>query len=156
PGTTPPTPGTTTPHPGTTTPHPGTTTPHPGTTPPPPGTTIPHETTVITSSTEEVSTTPHSTQETTTTQVSTTVSTFPECYEMPNAYDYRGSVHTTTSGFTCQDWASQTPHSHSYTPESYPDDGLLNNNNCRNPDQDDTAWCYTTDPNRRWEFCDVG
>ncbi|XP_033114339.1 apolipoprotein(a)-like [Anneissia japonica] len=105
---------------------------------------------------EELSTTPHSTQETTTTQVSTTVSTSPECYEMANAYDYRGSVHTTTSGFTCQDWASQTPHSHSYTPESYPNDGLLNNNNCRNPDQDNTAWCYTTDPNRRWEFCDVG
>ncbi|XP_033114348.1 uncharacterized protein LOC117114763 [Anneissia japonica] len=133
-------------HPGTTTgtPHSPTTTP--GT--PHPPTTTPGTPTETTEEVTTVSTTP-----------STTESPTPpptECYEMSNAYDYRGSVHTTTSGFTCQDWSSQTPHSHSFTPESYPNDGLLNNNNCRNPDQDDTAWCYTTDPNRRWEFCDVG
>ena len=27
-------------------------------------------------------------------------------------------------------------------------------NKCRNPDHDDTIWCYTTDPDQRWEFCD--
>merc|ERR1712179_482006 len=29
-------------------------------------------------------------------------------------------------------------------------------NYCRNPDNEDEGpWCYTTDPNKRWEFCDV-
>ena len=25
---------------------------------------------------------------------------------------------------------------------------------CRNPDGEPTIWCYTRDPNKRWEFCD--
>lgn len=27
-------------------------------------------------------------------------------------------------------------------------------NFCRNPDGEDTIWCYTTDPDTRWELCD--
>ena len=41
-----------------------------------------------------------------------------------------------------------------------------NNNYCRNPDISNDPyinkycgkgrpWCYTTDPNKRWEFCDI-
>ena len=26
---------------------------------------------------------------------------------------------------------------------------------CRNPDGDSGPWCYTTDPDKRWEYCDV-
>ena len=28
-------------------------------------------------------------------------------------------------------------------------------NFCRNPDGGVRVWCYTTDPEMRWEFCDV-
>ena len=28
-------------------------------------------------------------------------------------------------------------------------------NYCRNPDDDGYLWCYTTDPDTRWEYCDV-
>ncbi|XP_071952274.1 uncharacterized protein [Antedon mediterranea] len=79
----------------------------------------------------------------------------PECYESENGADYRGSVSTTNSGHTCQKWTSQTPHGHSRTPEAYPNTGLGNHNFCRNPDEDILPWCYTTDPNERWEFCDA-
>ena len=28
-------------------------------------------------------------------------------------------------------------------------------NYCRNPDGEPAVWCYTTDPQKRWEYCDV-
>merc|ERR1712136_383893 len=30
----------------------------------------------------------------------------------------------------------------------------LQQNYCRNPDGEDTIWCYTTDEGSRWEYCD--
>eukprot|EP00058_Branchiostoma_floridae_P024818 XP_002610308.1 hypothetical protein BRAFLDRAFT_84055 [Branchiostoma floridae] len=56
-------------------------------------------------------------------------------------------------GHTCQAWSSQTPHSHSYTPEKYPNAGLTNNY-CRNPSKSDAPWCYTTS-SKRWAFCAI-
>ncbi|KAI8502392.1 hypothetical protein Bbelb_199800, partial [Branchiostoma belcheri] len=67
---------------------------------------------------------------------------------------YRGSVYVTASGRTCQDWNSQTPHEHGFTPANYPSSGLKENY-CRNPDGATAVWCYTTDPDQRWEYCDV-
>ena len=56
----------------------------------------------------------------------------------------------------CQKWTSQSPHKHSRTPENYPDTGLGDHNNCRNPDNGpEGAWCYTTDPDLRWEHRNV-
>ncbi|XP_033126062.1 uncharacterized protein LOC117124046 [Anneissia japonica] len=78
------------------------------------------------------------------------------CYEMDNGADYRGTVTVTVSGNTCQKWTSQAPHSHSRTSENYPDTGLGDHNFCRNPDNEETVWCYTTNPSVRWELCDVG
>ena len=69
--------------------------------------------------------------------------------------DYRGNVSVTVSGKTCQAWSSQSPHSHSRTPEDYPNSGLADGNYCRNPDGEPAAWCYTEDPETRWEVCDV-
>merc|ERR1712136_623196 len=66
---------------------------------------------------------------------------------------YRGCQTQTRSGYECQKWDSQNPHTHKYTPEAYPDSGLVKNY-CRNPSGGDTIWCYTTDPNKRWEYCD--
>ncbi|XP_035661699.1 uncharacterized protein LOC118405953 [Branchiostoma floridae] len=68
---------------------------------------------------------------------------------------YRGTVSVTESGRTCQHWDSQIPHGHDRTPANYPSSGL-EQNYCRNPDGDPFGvWCYTTDPDQRWEYCDV-
>jgi len=75
------------------------------------------------------------------------------CEEAKQA-DYRGTIATTISGRTCQRWDSQFPHDHSNSPSDRPLSGL-EENYCRNPDGEDTAWCYTTDPDKRWEACDV-
>ena len=63
-------------------------------------------------------------------------------------------MNTTKSGFTCQRWDSQTPHKHLRNlPKDNPS---LENNYCRNPDQEpDGPWCYTTTPGKRWDYCDV-
>uniref|UniRef100_A0A452GQD4 Kringle domain-containing protein n=1 Tax=Gopherus agassizii TaxID=38772 RepID=A0A452GQD4_9SAUR len=73
-----------------------------------------------------------------------------------NGLDYRGTIATTASGKTCQEWNSQKPHSHDYfTPVTHPRAGLERNNYCRNPDGDRAPWCYTIDPSVRWEYCNL-
>jgi hypothetical protein len=64
---------------------------------------------------------------------------------------YRGCQAQTRSGKTCQSWDSQTPHEHSRKDEAK---GTAGHNYCRNPDGEDTIWCYTTDAEKRWEYCD--
>lgn len=70
-----------------------------------------------------------------------------ECKRSSSGYDYTGKVSVTQSGRICQAWNSQTPHSHPRTslPENY----------CRNPDGEPAPWCYTTDPNKRFEICNI-
>ncbi|CAJ1077938.1 plasminogen [Xyrichtys novacula] len=67
---------------------------------------------------------------------------------------YRGTIAVTESGKTCQSWSAQTPHKHNRTPDNYPCKGL-DNNYCRNPDNERMPWCYTTDSETRWEYCRV-
>ncbi|XP_078086246.1 plasminogen-like [Mustelus asterias] len=76
-----------------------------------------------------------------------------ECYT-GKGHSFRGAVSTTISGRTCQRWDAQNPHLHSRTPDNYPCKGL-EGNYCRNPDNEKEPWCYTTDPNTRWEYCQV-
>merc|ERR1719201_338761 len=71
-----------------------------------------------------------------------------------NGQDYIGCQYQTVSGYTCQNWLEQTPQSHGYVPDWYPDGKLGNHNFCRNPDGDSTIWCITTNPSVRWEFCE--
>jgi integrin beta 3 len=68
---------------------------------------------------------------------------------------YRGSIHTTQSGRSCQHWTAQEPHEHTRTPASFPNAGLGNHNFCRNPDGEATVWCFTEDPDKEWEYCNV-
>lgn len=37
---------------------------------------------------------------------------------------------------------------------SYPDKGL-DDNYCRNPDGRHRPWCFTTDPDTPWEYCNI-
>ena len=81
-----------------------------------------------------------------------------ECKTTQIGKEYVGITNVTPSERDCQRWDSQNPHEHSRNniddfPETQLEDAA---NFCRNPD--DTAggpWCYTTDPNKRWEFCDI-
>jgi len=71
-----------------------------------------------------------------------------------------GRVNTTVSGRQCQKWSSNTPHvPKSYlTNDTFPDESrVAAENYCRNPDRSwvEGLWCYTMDPDVRWELCDV-
>jgi integrin beta 3 len=70
--------------------------------------------------------------------------------------EYAGVVSQTVGGRTCQNWSSQTPHSHKIR-TNYPEGSEDKASNfCRNPDDSpDGPWCYTTDPKVTWEYCDV-
>lgn len=83
----------------------------------------------------------------------------PICKEncFSNASEYTGPTRHTTSGHTCQSWASNSPHSHKYhTDSNFPDKTVqAAGNKCRSPDNDVTPWCYTTNADVRWEYCNV-
>ncbi|XP_068735922.1 uncharacterized protein [Montipora capricornis] len=96
----------------------------------------------------------------------------PECYQSSSLPDddtrstdcyhgigvgYRGNVNVTRSGRTCQRWITQCPHRHWRIPEDVDKSQNDSNNMCRNPDGSapDGPWCYTTDPNMRWEYCNI-
>ena len=71
-----------------------------------------------------------------------------ECVDETGSYF--GTTSTTKSGRTCMRWNRKSPHVPNFTPEH------KSHNFCRNPDDDARGpWCYTTDPNRRFEYCDI-
>lgn len=71
-------------------------------------------------------------------------------YRIDGKAFYNGTRSITGSGITCQRWDSNYPH----VPKQWPT-GRGNKNYCRNPDEDDRPWCYTTDPDFRWEYCEI-
>ena len=67
---------------------------------------------------------------------------------------YNGTVNVTESGRICQRWDADTPQFHPLTSLYRP--YLDGHNYCRNPEgRGKRPWCYTTDSNVRWEYCDV-
>lgn len=77
-----------------------------------------------------------------------------EIFKEKNGSDYRGFQNKTVTGKKCQKWTSRSPHKHVYNPDKYPNRGLGDHNYCRNPDNANDIWCYTTDSKKRWEWCD--
>ena len=81
-----------------------------------------------------------------------------DCVSTNVGFGYMGSMSVTSSGLTCQRWDSQSPYTHGFTTDTmYPDMTVTSaGNSCRNPDGGDAApWCYTTDPQTRWGYCNV-
>lgn len=80
------------------------------------------------------------------------------CTTSASGTEYVGKRGITSSGRPCQRWDRQFPHTHTYTdPDMFPDESLADAENfCRNPDESRNAvWCYTTDPDQVWEYCDI-
>ncbi|XP_063431129.1 plasminogen-like [Mytilus trossulus] len=62
-----------------------------------------------------------------------------------------GEKSTTETGRTCQAWKESYPH-----PQIYTTTLADQQNFCRNPDNEPLGpWCYTTDPDMKWEYCTV-
>ena len=83
---------------------------------------------------------------------------FTDCKVSDEGMKYAGTMSSTVTDRTCQDWDSQTPHSHSFTdPNQFPDASMSDASNfCRNPDgRAGGPWCYTTDQGTEWEYCDI-
>ncbi|XP_056002874.1 uncharacterized protein LOC125661847 isoform X2 [Ostrea edulis] len=72
-----------------------------------------------------------------------------ECSYTPKGSDYSGTVSHTKTGIPCQRWDAQTPHPHKFNYLH------MDENYCRNTDSSAGPWCYTQDPDIRWELCDV-
>ncbi|XP_074641248.1 plasminogen-like [Tubulanus polymorphus] len=72
---------------------------------------------------------------------------------------YTGKHNVTRTGRTCQRWAVDEPHrkvGEASSPSNFPEkDFQKAKNYCRNPDNGACIWCYTTDPDRRFEYCNV-
>lgn len=68
-----------------------------------------------------------------------------DCFSSAGTYD--GNASKTVTGRACQRWNSNVPHSPKFR--------IGNHNYCRAPDGDSKVWCYTMDPNKRWEYCGV-
>ncbi|XP_063431610.1 plasminogen-like [Mytilus trossulus] len=72
-----------------------------------------------------------------------------DCHDPGSAYI--GKMTCTVTGRTCQNWNSQTPHVHTTVPDDPKDQ---TSNYCRNPgDGYSVPWCYTTDPEVKYEYC---
>ena len=78
------------------------------------------------------------------------------CRTSNTGREYVGILSVTMSGKDCQRWDSVTPHDHSYTAKSDLPDRDTAHNYCRNPNRSEYGpWCFTTDPEVRWEACDI-
>lgn len=71
-----------------------------------------------------------------------------DCYVDKGA-DYQGLKEFSASGRTCANWLDQK--------EGPTGKGIGNHNYCRNPTpgKKNKPWCFTADPAKEWEYCEV-
>ena len=82
-----------------------------------------------------------------------------ECHTENRGCDWSRSRNTTISGKTCMEWV-QPVEDYEHVPFvdnlNYVLKNGIKGNPCLNPDQEILGpWCYTTDPDTRFEFCGV-
>ena len=78
-----------------------------------------------------------------------------KCKKTVAGQEYRGIVSQTKKGVECQRWDSKERVPRGITPNTHRQFGL-DENFCRNPDgEPEGPWCYTTSPEKRWDYCDV-
>ena len=68
---------------------------------------------------------------------------------------YRGQLSFTRSGLQCVNWSLLDRKIHTVTVDRFPDHGLGDHNNCRNPDLSRHIWCYTSLDKNHFDFCDI-
>jgi len=82
-----------------------------------------------------------------------------DCKVDARGAEYQGTASVTQNGIECQRWDSNEPHVpyHTYTDELFVDGSMsAAENYCRTVEDSDTGpWCYTMDPEVRWEYCDI-
>jgi len=71
---------------------------------------------------------------------------------LDNGEHYYGCQNRTRQGYACQRWDSQEFHEHDYGHVAK--GGIASANYCRNPNDESDIWCFTTSPDKRWDFCD--
>ncbi|XP_059158477.1 receptor-type tyrosine-protein phosphatase mu-like [Physella acuta] len=77
-----------------------------------------------------------------------------KCYYNDQKKLYRGSLSQTINFRTCQRWDRKVPHHHQYKEKDFID-GAYPKNYCRVTPDFTAPWCYTDDPETRWENCSV-
>ena len=80
-----------------------------------------------------------------------------ECLTTASGIGYRGRVDRTVGGLLCQRWDIQSPHTHKFNVDSwFPGGGVTRAENyCRNLEGWLMPWCYTLDPDTRWDNCSI-
>lgn len=78
---------------------------------------------------------------------------YSECVHSKAGWEYIGNRRTTKYGLECQRWDRQSPHTHTYQ-------SLGNQKNfCRNlandKEEEVGPWCFTVDPDIRWQTCGI-
>ena len=83
---------------------------------------------------------------------------FSDCLPSVKDARYVGNIDTTKEGKHCQRWDTNIPHppNPKYTRDTFVDK-RMDHNYCRNPTPPDAGgpWCYTTNRNTIWEYCDI-
>ena len=74
-----------------------------------------------------------------------------------NSSSWTAKISRTISGRACQAWKSDYPHKHIFHDDMMFPDGneSLASNYCRDPDGKGAPWCFTTDIEVPWQFCDA-
>ena len=73
-----------------------------------------------------------------------------DCMRSTSGYEYQGTINVTVSNRTCKKWSLvEVDEEDSHIVHSLPE------NFCSNKYPRTKPWCYTTDSDWSWEYCDI-